>query len=155
MSRTSLVGSLRCSQKLIDKECQSLGIRQVSFCRHARHVRIRSPELASDRFKYEEQFFDRVKGFDNIDVHVFTTFGRILCQGSTDRICHGEEAAKGGIMVTWDPSGDQGTSSLSRISLPCLIHCARPDQKNLKKLGQSGEEDRWIILLIVYSGFEN
>lgn len=102
-------GSAEASQKLIDKEFQSLGIRQVSFAIMHGMFRYQVPELASDRFKYEEQFFfDRVKGFINIGhVHVFTTFGRILCQGSTDRICHGEEAAKGGIMVTWDPSGDR------------------------------------------------
>lgn len=102
-------GSAEASQKLIEKEFQSLGVQQVSIAMMHGMFRYQVPELASERFKYDEQFIlDRVKGFTNIGhVHVFSTFSRILCQGSLDRICHGEESAKGGIQVTWDPNGDK------------------------------------------------
>ena len=58
------------------------------------------PELANNALKHDETFYlSKVKYFINIGhVHLFSTFDRILSQGSVDRLCHGEEAPKGGIM---------------------------------------------------------
>ena len=48
----------------------------------------------------EEWFLARVKGYINIGhIHVASQYNRILAQGSFDRLSHGEENPKGGILV--------------------------------------------------------
>lgn len=95
-------GSAEAAQKLIQEELDRLGIDKVSIAIMHGMFTYQVPEISSTRYKYDEQFFlDRVQYFINIGhVHKFSTYDRILSQGSFDRLAHGEEESKGGIMVT-------------------------------------------------------
>ena len=95
-------GSAEAAQKLIQEELDRLGIDKVSIAIMHGMFTYQVPEISSTRYKYDERFFlDRVQYFINIGhVHKFSTYERILSQGSFDRLAHGEEEPKGGIMVT-------------------------------------------------------
>lgn len=95
-------GSAEAAQKLIQEELDRLGIDRVSIAIMHGMFTYQVPEISSTRYKYDEQFFlDRVHYFINIGhVHKFSTYDRILSQGSFDRLAHGEEEPKGGIMVS-------------------------------------------------------
>lgn len=55
----------------------------------------------------EGEYLSLVKHFINIGhVHNFTTYERIIAEGSFDRIAHGEEEPKGGTLMTISPQGD-------------------------------------------------
>lgn len=68
------------------------------------------PELANNALKHDEIFYlESVKHFINIGhVHVFSSFDRIIAQGSFDRLCHGEEAAKGACLCYLSKDGNHG-----------------------------------------------
>lgn len=54
----------------------------------------------------ETAYLEIVKHFINIGhVHQFSTFERILAQGSFDRLCHGDEIPKGGLYMVIRPNG--------------------------------------------------
>lgn len=99
-------GSALKSQELIKSELDSIGYEKVDIAIMHGMFKYQVPEVGSDRFKYDEYFFlDRVRYFINIGhVHIFSTFRRIIAQGSTDRISHGEEKPKGGCLQVLDPS---------------------------------------------------
>lgn len=55
----------------------------------------------------EEDYLLLVKYFINIGhIHVFSTYDRIIAQGSFDRIAHGEESPKGAVLCTINSFGD-------------------------------------------------
>lgn len=60
------------------------------------------PDVADHLLKHDSSFYlEIVRYFINIGhVHIASTFDRILAQGSFDRLAHGEEAKKGGILCT-------------------------------------------------------
>ena len=68
------------------------------------------PELTNASLKHSELFYlDIVKYFINIGhVHTFSTFDRIIAQGSFDRLAHGEESAKGGVLCYLSKDGQHG-----------------------------------------------
>lgn len=57
----------------------------------------------------EDDYLAITRGFINIGhVHTFSSFERIVAEGSFDRLAHGEEEAKGGVLCTLDPdNGNQ------------------------------------------------
>lgn len=64
------------------------------------------PELGEHHpLKHDSRWYlEHISGFINIGHdHKFKTMDRILVQGSFDRISHGEEGKKGGIVCTLDP----------------------------------------------------
>ena len=68
------------------------------------------PELTNATLKHSELFYlDIVKYFICIGhVHVFSTFDRIIAQGSFDRLAHGEESPKGGVFCYLNKDGQHG-----------------------------------------------
>lgn len=68
------------------------------------------PNVASNEYKHDEAFYLAiVKHYINIGhVHTFSTYDRIIAQGSTDRLAHGEEEPKGGVLC--DIRGPDGDS---------------------------------------------
>ena len=94
-------GSAENAQRLIKEELDNLCLGQVDIAIMHGMCRYQVPEITSDRYKYNEEFLlSIVRAFINIGhVHLFSTYDRILCQGSFDRISHGEEGPKGGILV--------------------------------------------------------
>ena len=127
-------GSALQSQELIQAEMDSLGYDKLSIGIMHGMFKYQVPELASDRFKYDERFFlDRIQHFINIGhVHVFTTYERIIAQGSTDRLCHGEEGPKGGCLQVIDPI--QGNSFFFvENKLACLFVTVHVRVKDLDK----------------------
>lgn len=55
----------------------------------------------------EANYLSIVKHFINIGhIHSFSTFDRIIAQGSFDRIAHGEEEPKGAVLCTIEPNGE-------------------------------------------------
>lgn len=68
------------------------------------------PELTKESLKHSEIYYlDIVKYFICIGhVHGFSTFDRIIAQGSFDRLAHGEEAAKGGVLCYLSKEGNHG-----------------------------------------------
>lgn len=68
------------------------------------------PEVSSSDHKHDEaNYLSIVKHFINVGhVHTFSTYERILAQGSFDRLSHGEEEPKGGIYC--DIRGPEGDS---------------------------------------------
>lgn len=97
-------GSAKEAQKLIEKELNLNNLTAVDIAIMHGMFKYQVPEITNDRFKHEEQFFLKiVRFFINIGhIHVFSTFERIIAQGSTDRLCHNEEKPKGGCMMTID-----------------------------------------------------
>jgi hypothetical protein len=58
----------------------------------------------------EDQYLSIVERWINIGhVHSYSSFNRILAQGSFDRLAHGEEHPKGAILCRLSPKGDQFT----------------------------------------------
>lgn len=56
----------------------------------------------------EHDYLGIVKHFINVGhIHTFSTYERIIAQGSFDRLAHGEEEAKGGVLCTISPDGDR------------------------------------------------
>lgn len=68
------------------------------------------PELTKESLKHSELYYlDIVKYFICIGhVHVFSTFDRIIAQGSFDRLAHGEESPKGGVLCYLNKEGQHG-----------------------------------------------
>jgi len=55
----------------------------------------------------EAEYLGLVERFIHIGhVHNFSTFDRIIAEGSFDRLAHGEEEAKGAVVATLSPDGD-------------------------------------------------
>ena len=55
----------------------------------------------------ENDYLSIVRHFINIGhIHTFSAYGKIIAQGSFDRLAHGEEEAKGGVLCTIAPEGD-------------------------------------------------
>lgn len=94
-------GSAAKAQELIEQEFDKLQIKKVDIAILHGMFKYQLPEIASDRFKFDEQFFlDRVRYFINIGhVHKFSVFDRIISQGSFDRLAQREEEPKGGVLV--------------------------------------------------------
>lgn len=88
-------------QELLDRN----GLEQVDIaCMHGM-ADFQIPELGEHPLKHDTQWYlNKVKFFINIGHdHTHKTFDRWLVQGSFDRIAHGEEGKKGGIVCTLDP----------------------------------------------------
>lgn len=102
-------GSAENAQKLIQEELDRLQISRVSFAMMHGMFKYQVPQIASDRYKYDEEFIlSRVDGFVNIGhVHTRSVFKRIIAQGSFGRISHGEEEAKGGSLVYVEKTGER------------------------------------------------
>lgn len=133
-------GSAKKAQELIQAELDSLGIDKVTIAIMHGMFKYQLPEISSDRFKYDESFFlQRVKAFINIGhVHVFTTYERIIAQGSTDRISHGEEKPKGGTLQILDPEGENLFFFIEN-KLACKFITLHIKQKDLDKAIQMVE----------------
>ena len=101
-------GSALEAQRLIQEEMDNLHLEQVDIAILHGMFKYQLPEIASERFKLDEEFFlKRVKAFINIGhVHIYTTYERILAQGSFDRLSHGEEGPKGAIYIELHPQGN-------------------------------------------------
>jgi len=51
----------------------------------------------------EEDYLNITKYYISIGhIHIFSVFGRIIAQGSFDRLAHGEESPKGAVVITLD-----------------------------------------------------
>ena len=58
----------------------------------------------NERVHLEAEYLSIVRYFISIGhIHTFGTYDRIIGQGSFDRNAHGEEEAKGGVLITLDP----------------------------------------------------
>jgi hypothetical protein len=70
--------------------------------------RYQMPEVGKESIKHDEQsYLDIVAYFINIGhIHTHSTYGRILAQGSFDRLAHGEEHPKGAMMMIIHPDGE-------------------------------------------------
>lgn len=127
-------GSALQSQDLIQKELDSLGYDKVDIAIMHGMFKFQVPEIASDRFKYDERFFlDRVRYFINIGhIHVFSTFERIIAQGSADRISHKEERPKGGCLQILDPVIGNSFHFIEN-KLACIFKTVNIKTKDLNK----------------------
>lgn len=91
-------------QELLDR----YGLEKVDIaCMHGMFD-FQIPDLGEHPLKHDSEWYmGIVRYFINIGHdHVFKTFNRILVQGSFDRIAHGEEGKKGGIVCHLDPGGE-------------------------------------------------
>lgn len=97
-------GSAEKAQGLILNEVHRLGLSRVDIAIMHGMFKYQVPEITSDRYKYDEEFFlNLVRWFINIGhVHRPSTYERILAQGSFDRIAHNEEHAKGCMLMELD-----------------------------------------------------
>lgn len=103
-------GSAKKAQEQIASYLNEIGLKKVDIAIMHGMFRYQVPELASDRLKYDEDFFlSIVKSYINIGhVHKFSKFSRIIAQGSFERLCHGEEEEKGAVLIVLDEEhGDQ------------------------------------------------
>ena len=98
-------GSAEKAQALIQAEFDRLGIQKVSTAFMHGMFKYQVPEIASDRYKYDEDFFlNKVEGFIHIGhVHEPSQYDRISAQGSFGRLNHGSEVDHGGVMVIYEP----------------------------------------------------
>ncbi len=101
-------GSAEEAQRLFQEELNKVNLEKVDIAILHGMFKYQVPEIGSDRFKFDEQFFlDRVKSFINIGhVHIHSVYERILCQGSFDRLTHGEEGPKGAMLMELHPHGN-------------------------------------------------
>lgn len=99
-------GSAQICQTQVTKLLADKGLDKVDIaCMHGMFD-YQLPELGEHKLKHDSKFYlDIVKYFINIGhVHRCTTFDRILAQGSFERLAHGEEEKKGGILCCIDPN---------------------------------------------------
>jgi hypothetical protein len=76
---------------------EARGLTQVDHAFMHGMFQYQVPEVSNTRFKHNEQDYMRiVKQLIFIGhVHMYSNFERIYAQGSFDRLCHGDEVAKG------------------------------------------------------------
>jgi len=67
------------------------------------------PAIELPSMHNERDYLNIVKSYISVGhVHTYSTYDRILAQGSFDRLAHNEEGSKGGIVITLD--NDKGNS---------------------------------------------
>lgn len=127
-------GSALQAQGLIQNELDNLGYEKVDIAIMHGMFKYQVPEVGSDRFKYDERFIlDRVRYFINIGhVHIHTTYERIIAQGSTDRISHGEEGPKGACLQVLDPVRGNSFHFIEN-KLACLFITVHIRKNDLEK----------------------
>lgn len=95
----------KCQEQVLDL-LKEKGLEQVDIaCMHGMFD-YQLPEIAEHILKHDSSFYLKVvKYFINIGhVHTCVTMDRILPQGSFDRLAHGEEEKKGGIICYLEPN---------------------------------------------------
>lgn len=90
----------------VQKALDDAGLEKVTLAIMHGMFDFQIPDLPIDHpLKHDSKWYlEKVETYINIGHdHVFKTLDRILVQGSFDRIAHGEEGKKGGIVCTLDP----------------------------------------------------
>lgn len=90
----------------VQEKLDLLGLEKVDIaCMHGMFD-FQIPEVGDHPLKHNSEWYhDKVRYYINIGHdHKFKTFDRIIVQGSFDRIAHGEEGKKGGVVCHLDPT---------------------------------------------------
>lgn len=104
------VGSTQKTEEQVSVLLQEHGIEQVDIAIMHGMFTYQVPEMSNNSLKHRETFYlDKVRYFINIGhVHIYSTFERIIAQGSTNRLSHGDESPKGAVMCYLSKSGGIG-----------------------------------------------
>lgn len=97
-------GSAAACQAQVQELLERNGLEKVTIaCMHGMFD-FQIPDLGEHPLKHDTQWYlDRVEAFINIGHdHGLATYDRVLVQGSFDRMAHGEEGKKGGIVCYLD-----------------------------------------------------
>ena len=94
-------------EQIIDLMCAK-GLSQVDFAlMHGAFNYQLHPAAKAPRHS-EEQYLSIVKEYIFVGhIHHYSTYKRIIAQGSFDRLCHGEEEEKGHVRVSYDSEGSR------------------------------------------------
>ena len=100
-------GSAEKAQSLIQENFDRLGIKKVSMAFMHGMFKYQVPQIANDRYKFDEGFFlERVEGYIHIGhVHEYSEYERIVAQGSFGRLNHGSEVDHGAVMAVYESLG--------------------------------------------------
>lgn len=95
------------TQTQVDALLKSKGLTQVDYAVMHGCFRYQVPQISKDHIKFDEDFFlERVKYLIFIGhIHQASRYERILASGGYDRLCHGDEVVKGGLLCTVRPDG--------------------------------------------------
>lgn len=83
-------------------------------------------------------------------IHTYSVYERIIAQGSFDRLRHGEEEAKGAVMVTIDPSGSYDhifiQNKLAKSYVTITFRSLDVDKSNakLEKILRKLQDDSYV-----------
>lgn len=120
------------------------------------------PILLNSNFK-EEDYLNIVKYYISIGhVHTFSMKDRIIAQGSFDRLKHGEEEDKGGVLINIDKNTNASsfkflvnTRSMKFITVDYINKDIKTIIKELNKLIQKLPEDSNIRVIVDDSNISN
>lgn len=91
----------------VKKKMTSLGLEKVDLAIMHGQFKYQLPEIAKVPKHDEKNYLDIVKYYITIGhVHTFSTFDRIIAQGSFSRLAHGEENPKGHVRFHLYQNGD-------------------------------------------------
>lgn len=139
-------GSAEKAQELIQAEFDRLGVNKVTTAFMHGMFKYQVPEIASDRYKYDEEFFlNKVEGYIHIGhVHESSQYDRITAQGSFGRLNHGSEVDHGAVMAIYEPhktpqhfflKNRKATTFLTiRITTPDMEKAVEQIEKRCKEL---------------------
>lgn len=120
--------------KLVKELFKEQGIQQVDVAHMHGMFRYQMEGIPGKHDTHDEdEYLQLVRHYLDIGhVHIYSTYKRILAQGSFDRVAHGEEGPKGGILCTIRDNGSDYYRFIENVGAK-IFKTIEIREKNLEK----------------------